>query len=581
MRRVFIAAIVSLLILGICSGCRPQQSVTNEGPLSLQVTSPRDGFETSWGFTTVSGIVSATEASVTVNGTPTSVSANGSFESDYLLLSEGANELHVVATLDDYEVSKTITIIYNLNLHVSLSLHLEPGEDWFKESPSEINGRVSDPRAEVTVNRKRADVSQSGFFSVMLDLTKGINQLTAVAKFGGQVAQDTEEAIYVPPVPLELNITTPSDGDESMTDLIKVAGTVSDPQAEVVINDVQAMVTTAGNFYAYSELDEGDNHIEAVATRNGEQTADEVYITYHPSEETEGDIPLSITSPRSNAEYRVNLLPVTGTVGDSTATVIVNGAEAQVTSDGIFHGNAILEEGGNNIEIDAIKGNLRTSRSILVTFEPALVVYLDANWDSEIDYTKTSLTVTGRVNKPEATVTMNEHEVTVDPDGIFWAEVPLTVGSNTITAVATLGSEHDEAQLLFMVDKSGSISPVPGYSGFSNAIVRYEQEVSLRAGDTEQLDITLETRKDGPGEFSGWLVRVADEYGLMPLSLPEGMDVYLDPPDLKAYPNTTYNLSLVFVTSDKLTPSTYYLHFYYNLEEWFYGSGWIKVNMVS
>ncbi len=579
---VILFVILTPLILTLFAGCRGQVKDGTEpssatGSLSIQISSPREGWETSWGFVTVVGIVSPPQAKVNVNGIGVDVAEDGSFESDYILLNEGKNELRAVATADRKTVSKTVTVNYTLKLHVSISLNLERGRDWFTESPAEIGGRVSDPRAEVIVNGRKAEVAKDGMISVMVELAEGSNQIDAFAKLGAQTAIDTREAIYVPLVPLTLNIASPEDGGEMGIDLVRVTGIVSDPDATVIVNNAKALPNASGAFYAYIEIKEGENRIDAIATRGSESVMDTIHITYNPTARV-GTIGLQVSSPQSNTEYKVNLLPVIGTVDDPAAMVLVNSREAIVLANGSFQGYAVLEEGENNINIIAIKNEAKVVKTVTVTFNPALVVYLESHEKSGVNYTKTPLEVTGSVNKPEATVTVNGLLVAVAPDGSFTAQEKLKEGSNSIKAIATLGDEQDEVYILFMVE-NGVLGYVPGYSIFFTASLDYEHKITLKAGETKQLPLTLKTKKEGPGGFSGRLVHVDREYGLIPQPMPEGLDIYLEPPEFIAYPNATYNPILVFRTTPRLALGTYYMHFYHNLENGFYSSGWIAVTV--
>lgn len=584
MRKLIIITVLMMLIFALLAGCQGQAKDGTEppsatGPLSLQISSPRESWETSWGFVTVAGIVSPPQAKVNVNGISVDVAEDGSFESDYILLNEGKNELRAVATANGKTVSKIVTVNYTLKLHVSISLNFEPSRDWFTESPAEIGGRVSDPRAEVIVNGKKAEVGKDGYISVMLELAEGANQITATAKLGDQIGTDTREAIYVPLVPLTLSVASPEDGGETGIDLAKVTGTVSDPEAVVIVSNTRALPTASGAFYAYVELEEGQNRIDIVATRGSESVTDTIYTTYNPATTQVGTIALAVSSPQSNTEYKVNLLPVTGKVDNPAATVLVSGREAIVSEDGSFQGYAVLEEGENDIRVVAVRDSVKTATNIMVTFTQALVIHLDyPSVTRETDYTKEPMIVNGKVNYPRATVTVNGLVVAVAPDGSFTAQEKLKEGSNSIKAVATLGDEQDEVYILFMVE-NGYPNPVPGYSIFFHASLDYEHKIILKAGETKRLPLTLKTKKDGPGRFSGRLVRVDREYGLIPQPMPEGLDVYLEPSEFLAYPNATYNSNLVFKTTAGLALGTYYLHFYHNLEKGFNGSGWIEVTV--
>jgi hypothetical protein len=607
--------VLLLLMVVVVAGCQPETAEIQEtqlssqpadvsepppaetaaGPLTLEITSPAEGRETSWGFTTVRGTVSPAGAVVSIdNEGYAKVEADGSFESDYIVLNEGKNEIRVTATTGKEEVTRTVTVNYNLDLHVSISLNLEPGKDWLTESPARIGGRVSDPHAEVTINGQKAAVGNDGYILAMIELAEGTNTLTAVARLGDQTDSDTREAIYVPLAPLAIEISAPDDNFASKLDMVKITGTVSDPEAHVVISNtsvtgskssvpysfVPARVTAAGVFYAYVTLERGENRIEAAALRGSNRASDTIDIGYHPPLISFAAGPkLKITSPQNNAEYRMNVLPVTGTVDDPGATVLINGIEALVLADGSFRCYAVLTETGENaIEIIAVNDTAKTVETITVTFVPPLVVSLDAEPEPGIDYTKEPMSVTGMVNKPGASVTVNGKDVPVTEDGLFRAQILLNEGSSQIKAIATLGDERDEVYVAFMVE-NGYPNPVPGYSHFFMSRLTYEHEIKLKAGQTLLRPVTLETRKDGPGDFSGYLVYVEKEYGLLPLPWPKGLDAYLEPPEFTAYPNATYNFDLVVSAAPELDPGTYYLHFYHVFENSGYGSGWLEVTV--
>jgi hypothetical protein len=595
MNKLIAIMVILLLVVPGITGCQPQPVETIDGSLTLEITSPVEGSETTWGFIRVNGTVSPASAVVSIDKQGYArVDADGSFESDYIVLNEGKNDIHIRATAGDEEVTRTVSVNYTLDLRVSISPGLEPGRDWLTESPAKIGGRVSDLRAEVTINGQKAAMTNDGYILAMVELSEGTNTLTAVARLGDQTANDTCEAVYVPPPSLAIEIITPDEGFESKLDIVKIAGTVSDPEADVVISNtaangsqspvidsVPARITAGGHFYAYVTLEKGNNRIDAAALRGSDRASDTIDIGYNPPPVGSATEPeLRITSPQNNEEYRINVLTVTGMVDDPGAIVLVNGTEAVVGVDGGFQGYSVLTETGENtIEVIALGDEAKAVQTITVTFVPPLVVYLNADPEPGIDYTKEPLlSVTGTVNKPEASVTVNAEGVPVDEHGLFKAQVLLKEGFNKIKAIATLNDESDEIYILYGVE-NGVLIHVPGYSHFFDSSLRYESEARLKAGQTLLLPVTLETRKDGPGDFSGSFVYVDKEYGLLPLPWPEGLDACLEPPEFMAYPNATYNLDLVISTQPELDPGTYYLHFYHVFENSGYGSGWIKVTV--
>lgn len=113
-----------------------------------------------------------------------------------------------------------------------------------------------------------------------------------------------------------------------------------------------------------------------------------------------------------------------------------------------------------------------------------------------------------------------------------------------------------------------SPQPVPGQSHLSMARVLYDDSISIKAGETKSLDVTLETRKSGPGqviyEISG---------------VPDGLDVSIEPSQFMAQPETVYHSTIIIKTSSELAPGEYRFLFGKNFEKVFSGVGHIKVNV--
>lgn len=112
-----------------------------------------------------------------------------------------------------------------------------------------------------------------------------------------------------------------------------------------------------------------------------------------------------------------------------------------------------------------------------------------------------------------------------------------------------------------------------------SARVLYASSVDVKAGETKEIDVTLETRGDGPGEFSGLIFRTDREYGNEPLTMPNEMEVDIQPVKIMAYPNNTYHLTITLETYDGLAAGEYWLRFERTFEKVFTSTGWIKVTV--
>ena len=111
-------------------------------------------------------------------------------------------------------------------------------------------------------------------------------------------------------------------------------------------------------------------------------------------------------------------------------------------------------------------------------------------------------------------------------------------------------------------------TPTPGKSHLTMARVRYDDSVTIKAGETKSLDVNLETRKSGPG-------RVIYEIS----GAPDGLDVTIEPSQFMAQPENVYHSTITIKASPELAPGEYQLSFGQNFEKVFSGVGWIKVNV--
>jgi len=111
-------------------------------------------------------------------------------------------------------------------------------------------------------------------------------------------------------------------------------------------------------------------------------------------------------------------------------------------------------------------------------------------------------------------------------------------------------------------------TPIPGKSHLSMARVLYDDSISIKAGEAKSLDVTLETRKSGPGQVIYEISRV-----------PDGLDVSIEPSQFMAYPETVYHSTITIKASPELQPGEYRLSFGKNFERVFSGVGHITVNV--
>ena len=158
------------------------KTVTIVRLLTLELTSPQNNEEVSESQIIVSGIVSDSLVSVTVNDNEVEVAQDGTF-STTVELDYGENTIVVNATAEGEEpVTRTVTITRVLALEIT-----SPEDNTeVTESPILIKGTVSDPLATVTVNDREVEVAEKGGFSTTVSLDQGDNTISVSATVDGQ-----------------------------------------------------------------------------------------------------------------------------------------------------------------------------------------------------------------------------------------------------------------------------------------------------------------------------------------------------------------------------------------------------------
>jgi len=237
--------------------------------------------------------------------------------------------------------------------------------------------------------------------------------------------------------PLTVEITSPTDGAELTESPVMVSVTVSNPEATIKVNGIEAYVPDVdGSLSAQVELTEGENIITAVATLGEQEVSDSITVTYTPAAPP---LSLGITSPEDGAELTESSVTVSGTVSDPEAAVTINDEEVEVAEAGSFTADVELTYGENTITVTAImeEQQVRT----IITVSRVLAVGITSLQDGA-ELAESPVTVSGIVSDAEATVTVNDEEVEIAEDASFSTQVELTEGENIITVVAVLGEQE-------------------------------------------------------------------------------------------------------------------------------------------
>jgi hypothetical protein len=287
---------------------------------------------------------------------------------------------------------------------------------------------------------------------------------------------------------------------------------------------------------------------------------------------------LQIIYPDDGIAISTNLLKVRGKVLPSDAIVRINGTQANVNhEDSTFYSYIELDEGGNEIEVTAVRGNESTTEVLSVSFEP--VPWIDYEWPDlkeGVDYTKTPVHISGTVSDPNASVvlyTTSDPESGVPPDAVkatvngdsFEADVLLKTGANYVTARVEKEGLTNTRTMSVSVTEDGDVIYITGKSdGTSLALPcayleNIDSDFSIGAGETRLYDIKLKTTPyphTAPRQECIFGFRLVDA---PPDSQPNGITASIEPPVLLAYQNTNYDVTMVIETSEKVVPGTYHL----------------------
>jgi Glucodextranase, domain B len=111
-----------------------------------------------------------------------------------------------------------------------------------------VEGNVTDPKAEVTINGTPAEVSSDGSFIGYVDLPRGKSTVEVVAARGDDSAQASIEATFNPPLALFLDSPATPQGIDYRITPVTFTGFVNYPEASVTVDDTPVKVADNGTF---------------------------------------------------------------------------------------------------------------------------------------------------------------------------------------------------------------------------------------------------------------------------------------------------------------------------------------------
>lgn len=201
-------------------------------------------------------------ATVTIDGTPESVSSTGTFSGTFTL-SDGSHTFTVVAT-NAAGLTATDTVTIKVDTTAPALTVTSPANDATATVPTVLVTGTTEAGASVDVNGYAVTVNATGAFSIELPLKSGANSITVTATdAAGNTATQTVAVTYSDPVPgleQELNSTrqalqqeidglrqayssTSSSLNQTTTSLTNAQATLSTQGTEVLILIVLVVVS--------------------------------------------------------------------------------------------------------------------------------------------------------------------------------------------------------------------------------------------------------------------------------------------------------------------------------------------------
>lgn len=148
-----------------------------------------------------------------------------------------------------------------------------------------------------------------------------------------------------------------------------------------------------------------------------------------------------------------------------------------------------------------------------------------------------------------------------------------------ITAIVYFSTANDSRQEDDNNSEEVNIT-VPGTSLFGHPVFDRPDKVELRAGETKEVNLYLETRENGPGMVTYSIFRVENYGSKDEIPMPPGLNISIEPSTFIAYPNETYNSTISIKTKPDLPRGDYVLRTHIYFEDVQEGGGWMTVSVI-
>ena len=290
------------------------------GALRVTLLEPPEGLLTSASAVAVTGTVSDPEASLSVNGQPVAPRADGAWETT-LAPPEGPVTLTVRAAKGAAVAQDQRRITVDRTPPAITLARPVPAR--VTRRTLDLQGRVDDPAAMLTLQGQRLGLDAAGAFSSQYGLAEGPNTLRFRAvDAAGNVGVLEARTILDSTAPV-VKLQSPEAGSVSSQREVTVRGTVDDPSARLVVGDRQVTPGPDGRFELQLRPPrEGVQYLIALATDAAGNTGEDTRV--FTLDWTPPVLAWADPTPEEGALVAQAALPVAAYVSEP-ATVELNG----------------------------------------------------------------------------------------------------------------------------------------------------------------------------------------------------------------------------------------------------------------
>ncbi len=399
-------------------------------PLALGILDPSEGAVVGGPVLVVQGAVSDPAAAVTVNGVTASKTGT-QFTARLTQASEGAVEIVAVATLGDAKATAKRTVRVD-RTPPRIRLASPPPDLETRETSVAFSGEVEEDGPVTLVVNDAPVALQGRAFSSTVTLAKdAATTVTVTARDAAGNLDRVVRSVRSDATAPKVAIMQPEEGALANVAVLDVRLECDDPAARITVNGTSkaAPLDQRGRFRARVPVPEGEVTL-AVEARDGAGNAGsasrKVRVDRTPPR-------VALTEPREGFVTRATEITVRGTVDDPSVKEVRIGARKVPVVEGAFDGTTALEEGAQEIRIEARDpANNVASLRVNVTRdsrEPRILV--ERPLDGTLVLQRTA-EVAGRVSEPVTRLTVNGQPVEVAPDRSFRTVIPLEEGRNAV-----------------------------------------------------------------------------------------------------------------------------------------------------